>query len=357
MADTQGDTQQGQARKVRWGVIGATSRIANKALIPAILSSEHAELAAVASRNRDSAREIASQAGPDVAAYGDYDSLIADHNVDVVYLPLPNNLHLGWAVEAMNNGKHVLCEKPLALNADQAQEMIETAADNGVVLSEAFMYRYHPLQQEVAALVRGGGLGDVQLVRASFSFVQTNEEDYRRDPGMGGGALFDVGSYCVHIARRAFGREPTVVTAKSLYDPQTGIDTTTLALLEFDGGGAALIDCSFSLSFRATYEIVGSEASVRVPNFLRGGMRSGGQPEAGDYCLSRGGQDEERQSAAANMYVSEVEAMSRRLLGEDVFLLPAEDVFLLPAEDGLKNMRALDAVAASARTGQKVAVV
>ena len=343
MADMQGET-----RKVRWGIIGATARIARNALIPAILTSEHAELAAVASRSRDSAREIAALAGPDVAAYGDYDSLIADDRVDAVYLPLPNNLHLGWAVEAMNNGKHVLCEKPLALNAQQAEEMVETASDNGVVLSEAFMYRYHPLQQEVASLVRGGDLGDPRLVRASFSFVQTDEDDYRRDPGMGGGALFDVGCYCIHIARRVFAREPTAVTAKSLYDPQTGIDTTTTALMEFDGGGIALIDCSFSLSFRATYEIVGSGASVVVPNFLLGGQAQGDQAEAGDYCLSRGGVDEEHQSQAGSMYVAEVEAMSRRILGDDVFLLAAED--------GLNNMRALDAVAASARTGQKVTI-
>lgn len=337
-----------ETRKVRWGVIGATARIAHNAVIPALLNSEYAELTAVASRNLENAQEVAAKAGPDVTAYGDYDSLIADHRVDVIYLPLPNNLHLGWAVEAMNNGKHVLCEKPLALNAEQAQEMQETAEDNGVILSEAFMYRYHPLQQEISQLVQSGGLGNVSLVRASFSFVQTTSDDYRRDPGMGGGALFDVGCYCLNIARMAFGREPTAVTAKSLYDPQTGIDTTTTALLEFDSGGMALIDCSFSLSFRATYEIVGSAASVSVPRFLLGGIRAGGQPEVGAYRVSRGGEDEDRLSPAANMYVSEVDAFSRRLLGEDVFLLPAAD--------GLANMRALDAVAASARTGQKVAL-
>ena len=343
MSDMQGET-----RKVRWGIIGATARIAKDALIPAILSSEHAELVAVASRSRDSAREIAAQVGPGVAAYEDYDSLIADDRVDAIYLPLPNNLHLGWAVEAMNNGKHVLCEKPLALNAQQAEEMVETASANGVLLSEAFMYFYHPLQQQVAGLVRGGNLGDPRLVRASFSFMQTEEGDYRRDPGMGGGALFDVGCCCIHIARHVFAREPTVVTAKSLYDPQTGIDTTTTALMEFDGGGIALIDCSFSLSFRATYEIVGSDASVIVPNFLLGGQAAGDQAGAGDYRLSRGGVDEEHRSQAGSMYVAEVEAMSRRILGEDVFLLTAED--------GLNNMRALDAVAASARSGQKMTV-
>lgn len=336
------------ARKVRWGVIGATSRIAQEAVIPAILASGHAELVGVASRSRDSAQEIAAFAGTGVTAYGDYDSLIADDAVDVVYLPLPNNLHLGWAVEAMNNGKHVLCEKPLALNAMQAQEMQETADNNGVLLSEAFMYRYHPLQQEVAKLVRGGALGDIRLVRASFSFVQTERDDYRRDPGMGGGALFDVGCYCLHIARRAFGREPTAVTAKSLYDKSSGIDTTTTALLEFGGEGMALIDCSFALSPRATYEIVGSEASVSVPRFLMGGAEAGAASDTGGYCVSRGGEDTEYQSPPGNMYVNEVDALSQSILGEDVFLLSAEDA--------VANMRALDAVAVSARTGQKVGI-
>ena len=236
----------------------------------------------------------------------------------------------------------------LALNATQAEEMRETAEGNGVILTEAFMYRYHPLQTEVAGLVRGGSLGEVSLVRASFSFVQTSEGDYRRDPGMGGGALFDVGCYCVHIARRVFGREPTAVTAKSLYDSQTGVDTTTTALMEFDSGGVALIDCSFALSLRASYEIVGSQGSISVPRFLLGGQAAGDTMEAGAYCFSQAGQDEERHSQPGNMYVSEIEAMSRRVLGEDVFLLPAED--------GVGNMRALDAIAASARTGQKVIV-
>ena len=333
-------------QKIRWGVVGATSQIAQKGVIPAILDCPDAELTAVASRSWEHAKEIAAASGPDVAAYGDYDSLLADDAVDVVYLPLPNSLHLGWAVEAMNNGKHVLCEKPLALNVRQAEEMLETADSNGVVLSEAFMYRYHPLQQEVQALVRGGSLGAVHLVRASYSFVQTDLADYRRIPGMGGGALFDVGCYCLNIARMAFGTEPTAVTAKSLFDPETGIDTTTTALLEFGADGMALIDCSFSLSFRAAYEIVGSEASISVPRFLLGGLRAGGKPEAGDYTFSKGGETEERISKSGNMYAGEVEAMSARLLGKDSFLLPATD--------SLHNTNVLDAVAASARSGQKM---
>ena len=328
--------------KVRWGVIGATARIAGSAVIPAILTSAYAELVAVASRNLKSAEEVAAGVASDVTAYGDYDSLIADGRVEAVYIPLPNNLHLGWAVEALNNGKHVLCEKPLAMNASEAAEMAQTASENGVLLSEAFMYRYHPLQTEVLDDIVQGQIGTVQLVRASFSFVQTSTEDYRRDPSMGGGALLDVGCYCVHIARQAFGREPHSVSATAVYDTENGIDTTTTAQLEFDGGGVALIDCSFAMEFRASYEIVGDAGSILVARFF-----GDDREHDWEYTLSRSGQETKTVRAVrANMYVNEMDAMSRRIRGENVFLLPAED--------GLANMRVLDAIAVSARQGEKV---
>ncbi len=326
------------SNKVRWGILGATARIAQDAVIPALCDSEQGELVAVASRSLVSAQSVAGECGNEVKAYGDYDSLLADPDVEAVYIPLPNNLHLGWAVEAMNNGKHVLCEKPLALNAAEAAEMAETADVNGVVLSEAFMYHYHPLQAEVAKVVADGQIGQVQLVRASFSFQQTQAEDYRRDPGMGGGALLDVGCYCVHIARQAFGREPTAVTAKSVIHPDTGIDTTTTALMEFDGGGMALIDCSFSLAFRASYELVGTGGAICVNKFFVG-------PDApGEFILTRG-HDETRRVPAANSYARELDAFARKVRGEGSFLLPAADA--------VGNMAALDAIALSARTGSK----
>ncbi len=330
--------------QVRWGVLGATARIAGGAVIPAIMASEHAQLAAVASRSLDSAREVAaSSGGADVRAYGDYDSLIADPTVDVIYIPLPNNLHVGWAVEALNNGKHVLCEKPLAMNADEAAEMVETAQANGVLLSEAFMYRYQPLMAEVFGRVRAGEIGKVSLVRASFSFIQHSTEDYRRDPSMGGGALLDVGCYCVHIARQAFGTEPLLASGTSIMDSETHVDITTTAQMEFDGG-MALIDCSFAMEFRASYEIVGDQGSFAVAKFF-------GADRAEDvrYTLTKHGiAPETKAMPPANMYVEEVEALSRRVRGEDVFLLPGAD--------GYHNMRALDAIAASARTGEKVSI-
>jgi xylose dehydrogenase (NAD/NADP) len=327
--------------KVRWGVIGATSRIAGSAVLPAIARSENATLVAVASRTMSSAQEIAAQYGPDVHAYCDYDSLIADGEVEVVYIPLPNSLHLGWAVEAMNNGKHVLCEQPLALNAMQAAEMVETADANGVILSEAFMYRYHPLQLSVSEMITGGHFGDISLVRASISFVQTDPDDYRRSAGMGGGALLDIGCYGVNIARRVFRREPIAVTAHSVYDPDTGIDTTTTAQLEFSDGGQGLIDCSFSLTQRASYEIVGSVSSLTAPNFFLG------PNDPAEYILTHEGQPPQTQAIApGNMYENEIDALSRRLRGEDAYVLPAED--------GYKNMLVIDAIATSARTGERV---
>lgn len=333
-----------ETAKVRWGVVGATSRIAGSAVLPAIARSENTELTAVASRTLSSAQEIAAQYGPNVRAYGDYDSLIADCDVEVVYIPLPNNLHLGWAVEAMNNGKHVLCEQPLAMNATQAAEMVETAEANGVILSEAFMYRYHPLQQAVSRLITDRQFGDISLVRASCSFVQTDPDDYRRNVGMGGGALLDVGCYCVNIARRVFRREPLAVTANSVYDEATGIDTTTTAQLEFSDGGTALIDCSFSLAFRATYEIVGSEASLTAPRFLLG------PDETAEYSITREGHPTETHSVApGSMFEAEVDALSLRIRGEHAYVLPPED--------GYNNMRVLDAIAASARSGERVALI
>ncbi len=330
-----------QMEKVRWGVIGATSRIAGSALLPAIARSECAELCAVASRTLSAAQEIAGQYGNSAQAYGDYDSLIADDTVEVVYIPLPNSLHLGWAVEAMNNGKHVLCEQPLALNAQQAAEMVETADANGVILSEAFMYRYHPLQQAVSKLITNGEFGEIKLVRASCSFVQSDPDDYRRDMRMGGGALLDIGCYCVNIARRVFRREPVAVTGTSVVDDVTGIDTTTTAQLEFDNGGMALLDCSFSLSFRASYEIVGSAASLTAPKFFLG------PDEATEYVITREGHDPETVPVPpGNMYEEEVDGLSRRIRGENAYVLPAAD--------GFKNMRVLDAIAASTRSGEKV---
>ena len=331
--------------KVRWGVIGATARIAGSAVLPAICCSEWAELTAVASRSMDKARDIATECDTDnVTAYGDYDSLIADSAVEAIYIPLPNNLHLEWAVEALNNGKHVLCEKPLALNAAEAAEMVETAQHNRVILSEAFMYRYHPLQQEIFNRIAQGAIGAIRHVRCRFSFVQVSAEDYRRDPSMGGGALLDIGCYGVHIARTAFGREPSIVTGKWSLDDTSGVDLSAAAELDFGTGCTGHVECAFASGFEASYEIAGDSGKVAVTKFFGEGR----EVDASYTLTLAGGAPQVTTVLPGNMYIGEIDAMSRRIRGEDVFLLAAEDGYL--------NMRVLDAIAASARTVQPVVV-
>lgn len=331
------------ADKVRWGVIGATARVATQAVIPAICESDTAELVAVASRSLQSARDVAGECGQTgVTAYGDYDSLLADGRVEVVYIPLPNNLHVGWAVEAMNNGKHVLCEKPLTLSAAEAREMAECAEGNGVLLSEAFMYWYHPLQQDVWARLKAGEIGTVSSVHADFSFVQNAPEDYRRDPSMGGGALLDVGCYGVHIARQAFGREPIKASASWVVDPDTKVDTSAKATLDFGGAGRAEIACAFGDTFRASYKIVGTAGTIAVSKFF-----GSGRPAEGEYVVTRvNGSAETHTAPPGNLYVGEVDALSRRVRGEDVALLS-------PA-DAVGSMAALDAIALACRAGQPI---
>lgn len=327
--------------RVRWGVIAATARVARDYTIPAIMNSDKAELVAVASRNLTNAQEIAS--GLDICrAYGDYDSLIADHSVEAVYIPLPNNLHVGWAVEAMNNGKHVLCEEPLAVTAAESMEMLETSQDNGVLLSEAMMYYYHPLQSAVEDVIRSGRIGKVSLVKASVSCLQHDQDDHRFNAQMGGGSLLDVGCYCVHIARKAFGSEPTSVTAHSEIDPESKVDTTTTAQLIFPSG-LAMIDCSFSMANRSTYEIVGTEGSITVPLvFVASDM-------PGEFVVNRTGEPSETvRTAACDMFAAEIDQFSSA-----VRTLPNR---LLGPEDAVANMVVLDAIASSARSERQVSI-
>ncbi|BDI33872.1 deoxyfructose oxidoreductase [Capsulimonas corticalis] len=330
-------------RKVRWGVIGTTSRVARESAIPALMRSEHAELVAVASRDAGHAAEVAAGVGPDCKAYANYDALIADDRIDAIYIPLPNSLHVGWAVEAMNHGKNVLCEQPLTVTGAEAEEMRETAQDNGVLISESFSYWYHPLQREVAKAVQSGAIGAIKLVRVSVSFLQSEWNDYRRSRTLGGGALLDCGAHGVHIARQVWGSEPLAASASAVVDPNLGIDTTTTALLEFAGGATTLLDSSFTLYSRSTYEIVGSEGAICVPKFLLGAE------ETCVWTLTRPDETWETHSVAAtDTYEIEIDCFSRKLLGEDTPILPIEN--------SLANARVVDAIAQSARTGLRIKI-
>ena len=197
-------------------------------------------------------------------AYGSYQEVLDDPTIDAVYIPLPNEMHRPWVLAAADAGKHVLCEKPLALNANEASQMVEHCRRRGVLLAEAFMWRHQPRSLQLLELVRKGAIGELRLIRSSFSFP-IEPGDWRLDPARGGGALFDVGCYGVSTARLYAASEPTKSAAMA-HLGATGVDLSFTAQLQFPTGVLATIDCSFEQPFRCSYELVGSRGVIEVPD-------------------------------------------------------------------------------------------
>jgi xylose dehydrogenase (NAD/NADP) len=243
---------------LRWGILGP-GRIAPR-LVRAIAGSERGELVAVASRNATRARTFAADHGI-AESFGSYEALLADPGVDVVYVSLPNHLHSEWAIRALDAGKHVLCEKPLALTVDDVDAIAAAASRAGRIAVEAFMYLHHPQILTAIDLAQSGALGRLELVHGTFSFFLSQADDPRIDPSMGGGSLWDVGCYPVSLARRIAGEEPDRVGAFARYD-ELGVDRTFIGQLHFPGGLLAQFDSGFAAPDRERVEIVGGEATL-----------------------------------------------------------------------------------------------
>lgn len=332
---------------LRWGLI-CTARI-NRALIPAIQASSRAELAAVASRDLARARNYAHQWGIP-RAYGSYQALLNDPQVEVIYIALPNSLHCEWAVKAAQAGKHVLCEKPLALSTEEVDRMIEASQRNQVVLLEAFMYRYHPQTLKAQELVSQGEIGDVRLVRAVFSYTLSRPGDVRLDPSLGGGSLWDVGCYPVSFARAIIGSEPVEVFGWQLLG-DSGVDLTFVGQMRFaamspqgSDGAVAQFDSSFQAPFRWEAEVIGSQGTL----WLETPWKPGAAREPAGLRLVRDGREEKVAVDDVNAYLCEVEAMA------DCVLDSAEPI--LPLSDSRGNVVTLNALYESARTGQVVSL-
>ncbi len=253
----------GAERKVRWGVLGCAG-IAGRTFIPALLKARNAEAWSIASRDPGKAREWAGRFGFERSA-PTYEALLEDPAVEAVYIPLPNNLHAEWSVRAARAGKHVLCEKPMAMSAVEVRLMAAEAAKAGVLLAEAFMYRFHPRTEKALALVRDGAVGAVRSLHSSFTIsMPPDTANYRWHPEMGGGALYDLGCYPINAARLVFGEEPVSVFARAVFHPVHGVDVRLHALLEFSGGRAAHAECSFDTVFQSRLEVVGETGAVRL---------------------------------------------------------------------------------------------
>jgi len=250
------------ATELRWGIL-STADIARTKVIPGIRKAERCRITAIASRDVGRAREAAAEAGIPTA-HGSYEALLADPEVDAVYIPLPNHLHAEWAIAAAGAGKHVLCEKPLAMTAADAERMIAAAETAGVRLMEAFMYRLHPSWVAVVELVRSGRIGRLVSVQSWFSYYNDDATNIRNIRAAGGGALFDIGCYNVNLSRLVFGAEPERVEASIARDPATGVDVLTSGLLEFAGGGTATFTCAIRAEDDQRVEIYGTEGRISV---------------------------------------------------------------------------------------------
>lgn len=318
--------------ELRWGILGA-ARIARRGLIPGIRRSKTGVLSGLASRDPARARAWTDEfAIP--RTHGSYQELLADSTIDAVYIPLPNELHRPWVEAAADAGKHVLCEKPLALNAAEARAMVDHCQSRGVVLMEAFMWRHQPRMAELRALIGRGEIGALRLVRSSFSFP-IDPEDWRLDPDRGGGALWDVGCYGVNAARFFTGGEPTRFRASARWSDR-GVDLGLAAALEFPGGALAAIDCAFDEPYRCHVELVGSGGVIEIPDAFV--PPSEGAPTA--ILRAEGKPDRTLRFDMVDQYAAMVDAFGRSV---------ATGRLVEPAENGLATMETLDATLAAAR--------
>jgi predicted dehydrogenase len=324
---------------LRWGIL-STADIGMQKVVPAIQRGADCEVVAIASRDGARARAAAEALGIPTA-YGSYADLLAADDVDAIYLPLPNDLHAPWTIAAVEAGKHVLCEKPLAMDAAEAKAMIAAADTAGVKLAEAFMYRYHPSWLDAVQLVREGAIGELRAVQSWFSYFNDDPANIRNRPEHGGGALMDIGCYCINLSRLLFDAEPTEVQAIVRRDPEMGVDIVTSALLGFDGGGQASFTCSMRTEPDQRVHIVGDRGriDIEIPFNIppdretRIRVTAGGDPPVAPAT-------EVRTYAAADAYTLQAEAFARAVIDDT-------DV-PVPLSDAVANQTVIDAILASA---------
>ncbi|MBR6028226.1 MAG: Gfo/Idh/MocA family oxidoreductase [Clostridia bacterium] len=289
--------------KIKWGVIG-TADIAHGQTIPAMKLASNCALYAIAGRSLEKAEQFRQEFGFE-KAYGSYDELLSDPEVQAVYIPLPNHLHCEWAIRALNAKKHVLCEKPLALSAAEAERMFRAAEANGVHLMEAFAYLHNPLVAAVRAELEAGSIGRVRYMESAFVTTRRPDTDIRLKKETGGGAMYDLGCYPLSMALWLMDREPASVRAVAQFS-ERHIDLVTTTMLMYEDGAVARLDCGMILpaSRLDRLHIYGTEGEIHSPFEFN-------QPGEIPYTLIRGGKREERTVTAANNYTLEVEQLGR----------------------------------------------
>ncbi len=326
-------------KKVRWGIL-STANIGLQKVIPAIQQSAHSEVVAIASRDLGKAQEAAAQLGIP-KAYGSYEALLADREVDAIYNPLPNHLHVPMTIAATQAGKHVLCEKPIALSAKEAESLRDCRSDR--IVLEAFMIRFHPQWLRAREIIRSGELGDIHAISAAFTYFNTDANNVRNQADIGGGGILDIGCYPVTAGRFLFEAEPTRVVALVERDPRFGTDRLASVLMDFGNGRQLNFVCSTQAVGEQNVQVLGSKAKLNIiipfnapPNERTAITVDTGAPF--DGSLAR-----REIIAACDQYTEQAEAFALAVLGEAK----------LPwgVEDAIASMKVLDAIFASEKTG------
>ncbi|MAT95851.1 MAG: oxidoreductase [Anaerolineaceae bacterium] len=324
--------------KIRWGLL-STANI-NRRLIPAIRESARGELVAVASRSQASAQAYAHEWGIP-QAFGSYEAMLAADAVDAVYIGLPNHLHAEWSIKAMQQGKHVLCEKPFALTLAEVDEMTAVSQQTGCVLTEAFMYRHHPQTKIVGEMVQNGRLGRVTVVRGVFNFAFTSRENIRLAPEMGGGCLWDIGVYPLSLAQYIMGGPPHQVFGQQWLG-ESGVDEVFSGQMLYEDGAMAQISSSFCTPFHTEAEIIGTEGRIVMNRPFVG-------HNDGDRTLMfypKDGEPEEIAVPEKELYLGEVEDLHAAVLdGRSPYLT---------LEETRNHVKTVLALYESAKAGQVV---
>jgi predicted dehydrogenase len=329
-----------KSEPVRWGII-STAKIGTEQMIPGLLRSKELEVRAIASRSRATARRVARKLGIPVA-YGSYEELLDDPEIEAVYNPLPNHLHVPMTLAAAARGKHVLCEKPIALTAAEAEEL--KTAPSGILIAEAFMIRHHPQWLRARELVRSGKLGELRAVQVLFSYFNRNPADIRNRVDAGGGALYDIGCYPIITGRYVFDAEPIRVMALIDRDPDFGTDRTASALVDFGEGRHLTFTASTQAADYQRVNILGTKArlEILIPyNAPLGGatrLYIDNGKKLGDQSAKPIKIDK------AHQYQLEAEAFSRAIRGREKLVYGVDDAIL--------QMRVIDAVFRSERSGR-----
>ena len=319
--------------KVRWGIL-STANIGRR-VIPAIHASRNGAVAAVGSRSLASAQAFASEQNIP-RAHGSYEALLEDAEIDAIYIPLPNSMHAEWSIKCAAAGIPTLCEKPFASDAPQAQSIVDAFGERGVLLAEAFMYRFHPQHAKVKEILAAGGIGDLQTVSAAFTFPINDAANIRLSKPLAGGALMDVGCYCVNLMRFMTGEEPTLVKAVARFGDETGVDEALAGAVLFPSGVVGHLECGLRAQRQHSYTLKGTRGIISVPTSFVPDKRAETivQHWQGDDYSEHG-------IAAIDHYQLMVEDFA------DALLLGRAPRF--PASDAVANMRVVDALLDSAR--------